>query len=175
MPRWTPSLPEGASRFIITVLSLQAIIRGVDYLFGDKDNVTQALEVAEQAMPLPVWGGIFIVGGALALIGVRRRSAKAITTAACWLIAAYGSLAWSLLLKMLDRATPWEDFWGHVRDPSLTLAWLQDVVAAFPWDGWRTPTTFLAAALIWAAIGWGVMIKAKAWEVSHGPGSRADP
>lgn len=175
MPRWTPSLPEGASRLIITILAIQAIVRGSDYLLGDRDDVTTSLSIAEQAMPLQVWGAIFTIGGVAVLLGVWKRKPRAIMSGAGWLMAAYGALAWSLFLKMLDRATPWADFWGHVRDPSLTLAWLQDVVAAFPWDGWRTPTTFLTAALIWAAIGWGVMIKARAWEVSRGAGSRADP
>lgn len=175
MPRWPLSLPDSVTRFIITVLSLQAIIRGVDYLFGDKDNVTQSLAVAEQAMPLPVWGGIFIVGGALALIGVRRRSAKAITTAACWLVAVYGALSWSLMLRIIHNITPWSDFKNTVTNPVFAWEWVEQVIHTFPIDGWRSTTTFLVAGLIWAAIGWGSMISSRAWEVKNGAGSRADP
>lgn len=159
----------------MTILAIQALVRGTDYLLGDREGVTQSLSVAEQAMPLQAWGAIFSIGGAAVLWGIWKSKPRAIMSGAGWLMAAYGAIAWSLFLKMLDRATPWADFWGHVRDPSLTLAWLQDVVAAFPWDGWRTPTTFVTAALIWAAIGWGSMISSRAWEVSHGAGSRADP
>lgn len=159
----------------MTILAAQAIIRGTDYLLGDRAETARSLSFAETAMPLPVWGLIFTFGGAAVLWGVWKSKPRAIMSGAGWLMAAYGALAWSLFLKMLDRATPWADFWGHVRDPSLTLAWLQDVVAAFPWDGWRTPTTFVTAALIWAAIGWGSMISSRAWEVSRGSNSRADP
>lgn len=172
---WTPALPEGAARWIIVILSLQSIVRGTDYLLGDRDDVTTSLSIAEQAMPLQAWGAIFTLGGIAVLVGVARKTPRAIMSGAGWLVGAYGALAWSLFLKMVDKATPWADFWDHLTNPHWAWSWVSDTIAAFPLDGWRTPTAFVTAALIWGAIGWGTMIKAKAWEVSRGSNSRADP
>ena len=176
MPRWTPSLPEGASRFIMTILAIQALVRGTDYLLGDREGVTQSLSVAEQAMPLQIWGIIFSLGGLMALVGVLRRNARAIASASAWLTAAYGALAWAMCLKVIERATPWHDFWETFKDGSFSIEWLSRLAVAFPIDGWRTPTAFIAAGIIWAAVGWGVTIKHKAWEVNRsGSNSSADP
>lgn len=173
---WSPALPEGASRAIMIILSVQAIIRGTDYLLGDKDSTTQSLTIAEQAMPLQIWGIIFSLGGLMALVGVLRRNSRTIASASAWLTAAYGALAWAMCLKVIERATSWHDFWETFEDGSFSIGWLSRLAVAFPIDGWRTPTTFIAAAAIWAAIGWGVTIKHTAWEVNRsGSNSRADP
>lgn len=159
----------------MTILAAQAIIRGTDYLLGDRAETARSLSFAETAMPLPVWGLIFTFGGVCVLFGIGKRRARVIATGAGWLVAAYGALGWSLVLNVLDKAQPLSPFVEKLETPSMSLAWLMELSQAFPLDGWRAPTALITAAIIWGAIGWGVMIKAKAWEVSRGTNSRADP
>ncbi|RAV34937.1 hypothetical protein [Corynebacterium heidelbergense] len=171
--RWSPGIPSNVSRLIILALAIQAVIRGFDYLLGDRTTTTSALAVAEEALPLPVWGAIFIVGGSLVLVGLRVRRAGWIVSGSVWLFAAYGAVGWSLVLRIFEQATSWGLFWGVFSHPHLTLQWASQSAEAFPLDGWRVPSSFFAAMVMWAAIGWGTQISSRAWEVTHGSDHRA--
>lgn len=170
--RWSPALPDNAAAVIIVILAAQAVVRGVDYLFGDRADVTTALSLAEKAMPLQMWGCLFTAGGVLVLSGVARRAPRLIIAGSGWLIAAYGALAWALFLKMIERATPWHVFIESISEPHATAGWVVHTIHAFPLDGWRSPMTCVTAAVIWGCIGWGTLIKQQAWEVSRGAADR---
>ncbi|RAV34268.1 hypothetical protein [Corynebacterium heidelbergense] len=170
--RWQLTLPAHATRLLVYALAVQAVIRGADYLLGDRDATTQTLAIAEQALPLPLWGVIFMVGGTLVLLGLRRRRARFIMSGAIWLFAAYGAVGWSLVLRILERATPVSRFVDTLVNPHWSLSWVHQLAVDFPLDGWRVPSSFFAAMVMWAAIGWGTQISARAWEVTRGPGRR---
>ncbi|KGM18138.1 hypothetical protein [Corynebacterium auriscanis] len=154
---WRPGLPADVSALLGGIMALQAGNRGVDYLLGDRDTTTNSLTVVEQAMPLWVWGMLFFAGGVLVGVGMWKRHAEPIVTGATLLMATYGALAWGLLLKMIERGTPVRAFTHEASKFDLA-----GMIHAWPWDGWRTPTSFLAVAIMWGCIAWGTRVMQRA-------------
>ncbi|WP_426707527.1 hypothetical protein ACEN2D_02140 [Corynebacterium auriscanis] len=154
---WRPGLPADVSALLVGIMALQAGNRGVDYLLGDRDTTTNSLTVVEQAMPLWVWGLLFCAGGVLVGVGMWKRHAEPIITGSILLMATYGALAWGLLLKMIERGTPVRAFTHEAGEFNLT-----GMIGAWPWDGWRTPTSFLTVAIMWGCIAWGTRVMQRA-------------
>ncbi len=154
---WRPWLPADVSALILGLLAFQAVNRGVDYFLGDRDTTTQSLTVVEQAMPLQAWGTIFCIGGLLVGFGMWRKRADPIVWGAVVLMATYTALAWGLMLRMIERGTALADFWLELGEFDLA-----GTVAAWPWDGWRTPTSFIVTAILWGFIGWGTRVMQRA-------------
>lgn len=154
---WIPGLPADVSALLLCLLSLQAMNRGIDYLMGDRDTTTRSLTVVEQAMPLWAWGILFVLGGLSSLAGMWWRRAEPIITGSVLLMATYGALAWGLLLKMIERGTAVSRFTQEAA--SVNFA---GMISTWPWDGWRTPTSFLTVAIVWGCVAWGTRVMQRA-------------
>lgn len=154
---WRPGMPADISALILGLLAFQAANRGLDYVTGDRENTTKSLTVVEQAMPLWAWGIGFMVGGLMVGFGMWRRRAEPIIYGAILLMAMYGALSWGLMLKMVERGTSFSDFWATVGRGDFA-----HVIAAWPWDGWRTPTSLVMTAVIWGCFAWGTRVMQKA-------------
>lgn len=159
---WRPGLPSDVSAIVLALMALQAVNRGIDYAMGDRDTTTASLTVVEQAMPLPVWGVLFFLGGVLVLSGMWRRIADLIVIGAVLLMALYASLSWGLVLKMVKRGTSVHDFFDALGNESVGT-----IVSAWPWDGWRTPASFFVIAFVWACIAWGTRVMQRARGDGH--------
>lgn len=154
---WRPGLPSDVSAIILGLLACQAANRGIDYLLGDRDDTTNSLTVAEQALPLWAWGALFLTGGLLALCGMWCRRAEPIVVGGVVLMAAYAAMAWGLMLKMVQRGTSLEVLWHEVGEFDVAGA-----ISAWPWDGWRTPTSFIVMSVLWGCLAWGTRIMQRA-------------
>ena len=160
---WRPGQPADISGVILAILAVQAINRGVDYLLGDKATTTESLTVVEQAMPLWIWGALFITGGLLVCVGMWARRAEPIIVGGVVLMATYSAMAWGLMLKMIERGTSLHAFFDAAGTGDLSA-----IVAAWPWDGWRTPTSFIVMATLWGCLAWGTRIMERARGDTHG-------
>lgn len=108
--RWTPGLQNDLSQIAMLALSLEIIVRGFDYLTGDRNDVTSNLSIVENALPLPLWGAILLVGGFSFIAGVVWRRFGLIIFGSVVTMACYMALACGLFLKMAERGWPWDGF-----------------------------------------------------------------
>lgn len=129
-------MPQDVSVLIIILFTLQMLNRGTDYLEGDRDDVTASLSVAERAMPLQMWGILFLTVSLTIFAGILLRREMLIIYGSVVAAGLYGGLAWGLFLRMVERG--------------------------WPWDGWRTPTQFLTTVVFWLLIAYGTRVMAKA-------------
>lgn len=115
MPRiargeWGPGLQPDLSFLVMMLLSLEVLVRGFDYLMGDRPDVTANLSVVESAMPLPLWGVLFLISGGTFLFGVLYRRFAPLIFGSVTAMALYGALAVGLFLRMAERGWPWDGF-----------------------------------------------------------------
>ena len=76
---WQPGMPTFISFVILGLFTAQGANRGVDYITGDRPDVTKSLTVVEQAMPLHYWGALFLIAStvvAAGMLSVGRRSSS---------------------------------------------------------------------------------------------------
>lgn len=128
---WRPGLPAPVSRFILWLMTAEAMSRGIDYVTGDRPGVTSSLTVIEAALPLPVWGLLFLIVASVTTLGVGLRRYWLITYGAFFTGGLYAILSVGLFLRMVERG--------------------------WPWDGWRTPVHFLMMGGLWAAVAAGTI------------------
>jgi hypothetical protein len=116
---WSPGMPSLISFIIFGLFTAQGANRGVDYITGDRPDVTQSLTVVESAMPLQVWGVLFLMASAVVATGVVFRQYKAIITGCLFFVVLYSGITWGLTVKMFGRMTPPSDFWRALVDPNI--------------------------------------------------------
>lgn len=107
---WQPGMPTFISFVILGLFTTQGANRGVDYITGDRPDVTQSLTVVEQAMPLHYWGILFLIASTVVAAGMLFRRAQVIITGCLCFVVLYSGITWGLTVKMLTRMTPVEDF-----------------------------------------------------------------
>ena len=107
---WQPGMPTFISLVILGLFTVQGANRGVDYITGDRPDVTQSLTVVEQAMPLHYWGVLFLIASTVVAAGMLFRRAQVIITGCLFFVVLYSGITWGLTVKMLTRMTPVEDF-----------------------------------------------------------------
>lgn len=107
---WQPGMPTFISLVILGLFTAQGANRGVDYITGDRPDVTQSLTVVEQAMPLHYWGVLFLIASTVVATGVLFRRAQVIITGCLFFVVLYSGITWGLTVKMLTRMTPVEEF-----------------------------------------------------------------
>lgn len=134
--KWRPGLQSDFAMVFILLMSWESINRGADYLIGDSSDVTQSLTFVERAMPLQLWGVIFIVAGLLVAIGAIAHRFSPILAGSLLGFAAYTSMAVGLATKVYERGLP-------------------------P-DGWRTPNQFVVIGLLFGLIGLSTYFKKSA-------------
>lgn len=141
--RWLAGMPQDVSLMMMMLFTLQMLNRGLDYLGGDRDGVTESLSVVERAMPLQMWGILFLAVSLTIFAGMFLRREMLIIYGAVVAAGLYGGLSWGLFLRMVERG--------------------------WPWDGWRTPCQFLTLGLFWLLVAYGTRVMAKA---RHGCNAR---
>lgn len=148
---WSPGLQPDLSLVFMLLLSAEVLVRGVDYLTGDRKDVTKALNVAESAMSLQVWGVLIIAAGSSFAFGVLARRFGPLIFGAVLLMAVYGALAFGLFLRMVERG--------------------------WPWDGFRTPLMFTIFSLMFAIYAFSAYLKrsARRVEANMKEGDRSSP
>lgn len=114
---WQPGMPTFISFVILGLFTTQGANRGVDYITGDRPDVTQSLTVVEQAMPLHYWGVLFLIASTVVAAGMLFRRAQVIITGCLCFVVLYSGITWGLTVKMLTRMTPVEDFWHILTAP----------------------------------------------------------
>lgn len=107
---WTPGLQPDLALVFMILMSSEVIMRGLDYLGGDRPDVTQNLTIVEAIFPLQVWGLLLTTGGATFLAGVLSRRFGALILGSLVIFATYGALTVGLFLRMVDRGWPWDGF-----------------------------------------------------------------
>lgn len=136
---WTPGLQPDLSLVFMILLAVEVAVRGIDYLGGDREDVTQSLTVVQSAMPLQMWGVLLLAAGGTFLFGVLTRSFAPLIFGAVSIMAIYGALAFGLFLRMVERG--------------------------WPWDGFRTPLMFTVFALMFALYAFSAYLKRSAYRV----------
>lgn len=138
---WKPGLQPDLSFLVMMLLSLEIIVRGFDYLTNDRPDVTASLSVVVSAMPLPVWGILFLISGGTFLFGALYRSFSQLIFGATTAMALYGSLAVGLFLRMAERG--------------------------WPWDGFRTPLMFIIVSTVFGVYAFSTYLKRDTCQVER--------
>lgn len=127
---WTPLIPIQVRAVILALWAIEPISRGLDYITGDKPDVTQSLSAIEAAFPIQVWGIFCLTSGILILSGFAGRWRRIAIAGLHIAGATYCALAVGLADAAISRGG----------------------------DGFRTPVMFFVFGLtFWAAaIGYGV-------------------
>lgn len=131
--KWRPGLQPDFAMVLVLLMAWESVNRGADYLLGDSSNVTQSLTFVERAMPLPLWGVIFISVGLLVAGGAIAHRFGPILAGALLGFAAYTSLAVDMVVAV----------WGR----------------GLPPDGWRAPNQFMVIGLLFGLIGMSAYFK----------------
>lgn len=104
---WVPLLPLPARLAVVTLVTVEPMLRGIDYMLPDAEPPATQLSVIEQAMPIGLWGVLCLIAGATALAGFLGRWRR-VTVAGLWLgFATYACLALGQWAAIVDQ--PWFD------------------------------------------------------------------
>lgn len=139
--RWEPGLQRDLSLAVMYLLSLEPLIRGIDYITGDNASVSSALRPVEEAMPLWAWGTVFIVASALFLVGVARRKHNFIIAGSILTVATYGAFAVGVMFEITSEG--------------------------WPWDGYRRVVMYIVWAAVYGVFAWSVYLKRLARDASE--------
>lgn len=66
---WVPLIPPKFRWPILALWTLEPVARGLDYVTGDQPSTSSSLSFVEQAMPLQMWGVLFLLGGVMCIGG----------------------------------------------------------------------------------------------------------
>lgn len=133
---WSPGMPSLISFIIFALFTVQGANRGVDYITGDRPDVTQSLTVVEEAMPIQWWGALFLMASMVVTVGMLFRRHNIIIAGCLYFVVLYSGITWGLTMKMLTRMTPLSEFWAALVDPDI-----------------HAPTPFMWAVIILMCIG----------------------
>lgn len=210
---WQPGIPTFISTLIFVLLTAQGANRGLDYITGDRPDVTQSLTVVEQAMPLQWWGFLFLLAAAVVVLGMIFRRTKVIIMGCLFFVVLYSGITWGLAVRMVRQMEPFSEFWRvfyspEAHAPSL-FSWIvigvlcalcaafyamvnrnkwivvvasmmlivvafivatggylhifiDELINNFPFDGWRTPSSFALTTIVWALFAWGTKVMERA-------------
>lgn len=139
--RWEPGLQQDLGLAVMYLLSLEPLVRGFDYITGDRGPVRSTLRPVEEAMPLWAWGMIFLVASALFLVGIARRKHNFIIAGSILTVATYGAFA---VGAMFDIASE-----------------------GWPWDGYRRAVMYIVWAAVYGVVAWSVYLKRLARDASE--------
>lgn len=134
--------------FVVCLLAVDPIARGLDYIAGDGPDVTRSLSAVEAAAPLWFWGTLCLILAAVALLGAVIERYEPIILAGTLGFALYATFAAGLAAAVVDRG--------------------------WPPDGFRTPVMFLVIAAFWATVGI-EMFASRNVQVEIQEGVRGDP
>lgn len=127
--RWEPGLQQDLSLVVMYLLSLEPLVRGLDYVTGDNASVSKMLRPIEEAMPLWIWGVIFMGAAALLLGGVFLRRHNFIIAGSVLIGATYGAFAVGAMFEIAGEGWPWDGY----RRVVLYVVW-SAVYGVFAWS-----------------------------------------
>lgn len=125
--KWRPGLQSDFAMVSILLMAWESVNRGADYLLGDSAVVGSSLSFVEKAMPLQLWGLIFLMSGFLVAGGAIAHRFGPILAGSLLGFASYTSLAVGMAVAVWDRGLP-------------------------P-DGWRAPNQLMVIGLLFGVIG----------------------
>lgn len=98
---WRPAVFVGSDSTIgAWILIFLAAVRGADYL-RTGDSTSKTLDLVEQAFPLLIWGGAFIIGAVVLAAGLMLRKHFIVWAGHATLFLIYTVLALGLILPLL--------------------------------------------------------------------------
>ena len=139
--RWEPGLQPDLSLTVMYLLSIEPLVRGIDYITGDRASASSALRPVEEAMPLWAWGIIFITASALFLAGITRRKHNFIIAGSILIVATYGAFAAGVMIEIIGEG--------------------------WPWDGYRRIVMYAIWAAVYGVFAWSVYLKRLARDASE--------
>lgn len=111
---WVPLLPRSARLAVVTIVPLEPIVRGLDYILPDATAGAQQLSIVEQAMPMLAWGILCLAAGLISVTGFVGRWRR-VTVTGLWLGGSvYATLAAGQWAAVVGQ--PWLD---GVRGPAI--------------------------------------------------------
>ena len=138
--RWEPGLQPDMSLMVMYLLSLEPLVRGIDYITGDDGTFNRALRSVEDAMPLWIWGVVFIAAAVLFLTGVTRRKHNFIIAGSILMVATYGAFSVGAIFEIVSEG--------------------------WPWDGYRRVVMYVVWASVYGVFAWSVYLKRLARDAS---------
>lgn len=132
---------------LVTVLAVDPLFRGIDYVIGDGPSVTKSLTHIEASAPLWVWGSVCLFVVAMSMLGIFAGRYEPLIAGSLLGFALYATFAVGLGVNV------WERGW--------------------PPDGFRTPIMFLQEAALWLIIGFDAII-GRSIQLDHEEGRNAD-
>ena len=139
--RWEPGLQPDMSLMVMYLLSLEPLVRGIDYITGDDGTFNRALRIVEDAMPLWIWGVIFTAAAVLFLTGVTRRKHNFIIAGSILMVATYGAFSVGAIFEIASEG--------------------------WPWDGYRRVVMYIVWASVYGVFAWSVYLKRLARDASE--------
>lgn len=146
--RWEPGLQQDLSLAVMYLLSLEPLVRGIDYITGDRGPVSSALRPVEEAMPLWAWGTIFIAASALFIVGTARRKHNFIIAGSLLTVATYGAFSVGVMFDIASEG--------------------------WPWDGYRRAVMYVVWAAVYGVFAWSAYLKRLARDASEHLGGLGD-
>ena len=130
---WRFRLPEPAALIVAWVWAIHAIIVGVDYLGGDAPDLTNRWIAIEAALPIQIWGGVYVITGGLAALALALRLPRVYLTACAFAVAIYGAMTVGAVMFVMDFSPLF--------------------------DGLRYVSRYLSILLLWVALGYGTKLQ----------------
>lgn len=127
----TPMQSTGMTRdsaiALVWVMCAEPILRGIDYIIGDGDDLSQSLTYVEKAAPLWFWGFLFLTAGCVVVSGLAMKVYEPVILGAVLAFAVYVTMAAGFVQTVCARG--------------------------WPPDGFRSPVMFAAFGVLWGIVG----------------------
>lgn len=128
---WRPGMPQDVSLLVLLLFSIQMVSHGADYILGNGAASANFTSV-ERAMPLWLWGALFLSVAATILVGFLFRRTMMVFYGAVVAGALYLGLSWGMAMQI------WNNRW--------------------PIDKWTGATQYLTVGIFWLLIAYGTRV-----------------
>lgn len=127
---WRAGYPPGVHQMLLVLLTVELVLRGMDYFTGDRTRVVETLSTVEKAMPLQWWGLLCLTAAATLIAGIIGRWVRFVIAGALLASGIFGGLAWGTTLTMfehgcrptVDVAPEYAMVWGGITVTLLVAA-----------------------------------------------------
>ena len=115
---------------LLVLLTVELVLRGMDYFTDDRTRVVETLSTVEKAMPLQWWGVLCLTAAATLIAGIIGRWVRFVIAGALLASGIYGGLAWGTMLTMFEHgcrptvevAPAYATVWGGITVTLLVAA-----------------------------------------------------
>lgn len=127
---WRAGYPPGVHQMLLVLLTVELVLRGMDYFTGDRTRVVETLSTVEKAMPLQWWGALCLTAAATLIAGIIGRWGRFVIAGALLASGIFGGLAWGTALTMFEHgcrptvevAPAYATVWGGITVTLLVAA-----------------------------------------------------